>query len=345
MVDLSGLDTVNNESELSSDIDKAIELTVVDNALSNSESEVSAHLLKAERAKKGLSISEVFRATNIPEAYIQAIEEQRYGDISVGDIYVTGYIRSYACFLELDADDIVSQYRYERLLESGASKRDSSEQGLGNANVAQGGGGLDYGSLPSRIELGLLRLIGILKQVKIAVALILMAMFLVYKLLQVDEVPNASFIEDVKILGADGSVTVETLMQEHDPISVISPANQQLPLSDQKLIGVNEQQIAVKVMADAASTGLASEEAAQVAEKTIQFNFSETSWITVKDANNLIVHQSQKVAGDKLELSGLAPFHVKLGFAPAVKIEMNGRNIDFSQHIRRDSSTAELTLN
>lgn len=67
-------------------------------------------ILKAEREKRGLSIKEVEQATSIRSLYLSAIEEGKYSVVP-GEVYLKGFIRNYANFLELDGPQLVELYR------------------------------------------------------------------------------------------------------------------------------------------------------------------------------------------------------------------------------------------
>ncbi|MDF2635390.1 MAG: putative transcriptional regulator [Pelosinus sp.] len=67
-------------------------------------------ILRSERERKGLSVKEIELATSIRTIYITAIEEGNY-TIIPGEVYLKGFIRNYANFLDLDSQQIVDLYR------------------------------------------------------------------------------------------------------------------------------------------------------------------------------------------------------------------------------------------
>ncbi|AET69343.1 hypothetical protein Desor_3896 [Desulfosporosinus orientis DSM 765] len=66
--------------------------------------------LRMARETKGLELKEIEEITKIPSKYLQALEE---GDFCVlpGGVYTVGFLRSYARFLDLDAESIVNAFR------------------------------------------------------------------------------------------------------------------------------------------------------------------------------------------------------------------------------------------
>ncbi|MDR0434869.1 MAG: DUF4115 domain-containing protein [Gracilibacteraceae bacterium] len=65
--------------------------------------------LRAAREDMGLSYQDVERSIKIRAFYIQAIEEERFGELP-GAAYVKGFIRSYAKYLRLDDDAVIAAY-------------------------------------------------------------------------------------------------------------------------------------------------------------------------------------------------------------------------------------------
>ncbi len=65
--------------------------------------------LEEARKKKGISIREAAEATKIRGDYLQQFENNRF-DINLTEIYVRGFLRSYAAFLKLPVDKILADY-------------------------------------------------------------------------------------------------------------------------------------------------------------------------------------------------------------------------------------------
>jgi cytoskeleton protein RodZ len=62
--------------------------------------------LREAREARGLSIDEVAQGTRIRSAYIRALEEERFADLPA-PVYVRGFLRNYATFLGLDAEELI----------------------------------------------------------------------------------------------------------------------------------------------------------------------------------------------------------------------------------------------
>lgn len=77
--------------------------------------ETVGEYLKTQRLLKSMSIEEVIRGTNIPRKYIEGIENNNFSEFP-GEIYIKGYIKSYASFLGADVDYALKLYE-KKLLE------------------------------------------------------------------------------------------------------------------------------------------------------------------------------------------------------------------------------------
>ncbi len=86
-----------------------------------------AEQLRKARQAKGIELKEVKEATKIRSKYLQALEEEDY-NVLPGLVYTVGFLRSYARFLDLDADNLVSTFREEITeTESGAVGDDGTQ--------------------------------------------------------------------------------------------------------------------------------------------------------------------------------------------------------------------------
>lgn len=74
-------------------------------------------LLRGAREGKGLSLAKAEQGTRIRQRYLQALEEGDYAALPE-PVYVKGFLRNYAAFLGLNAEEILDQYYGERGLRS-----------------------------------------------------------------------------------------------------------------------------------------------------------------------------------------------------------------------------------
>ncbi|MDQ6919941.1 MAG: helix-turn-helix domain-containing protein, partial [Candidatus Dormibacteraeota bacterium] len=66
-------------------------------------------LLGAARAARGVTLEQAATATRIRVHHLAALEEDRLGSLPA-PVYVRGYLRTYAGYLEVDADALVDAY-------------------------------------------------------------------------------------------------------------------------------------------------------------------------------------------------------------------------------------------
>lgn len=65
--------------------------------------------IRETRIRRGVEIAQVEAATHIRTRYLEALENDRFAVIP-GDAYVRAFLRTYADYLELDADVFVDEY-------------------------------------------------------------------------------------------------------------------------------------------------------------------------------------------------------------------------------------------
>ncbi|MGH9798203.1 MAG: helix-turn-helix domain-containing protein, partial [Candidatus Polarisedimenticolia bacterium] len=65
--------------------------------------------LRDERQRRRQTLEGIAEKTKIRRAYLQAIEEERFGDLPAA-VFVRGFIREYARSLGLPGDEVVRQY-------------------------------------------------------------------------------------------------------------------------------------------------------------------------------------------------------------------------------------------
>ncbi|MGC9332828.1 MAG: helix-turn-helix domain-containing protein [Anaerolineae bacterium] len=69
--------------------------------------------LQAVRQEKELSTADVASTTRIPLAYVEAIEAENF-EVFTSHLHARGFVRNYASFLGLDAEEILAQYDEQR---------------------------------------------------------------------------------------------------------------------------------------------------------------------------------------------------------------------------------------
>ena len=65
--------------------------------------------LKHERELRGVSLEEIAESTRIHIRYLEALERNEFGDMP-GEVFVKGYIRSFARVIGSDSEEMVNVY-------------------------------------------------------------------------------------------------------------------------------------------------------------------------------------------------------------------------------------------
>ena len=73
--------------------------------------------LRVQREKKRMSLAEVSRVTRVPVATLESIEQDHFDDLP-GEVFVRGFLRSYAQTVGLVPDEIVARYTASRQIAS-----------------------------------------------------------------------------------------------------------------------------------------------------------------------------------------------------------------------------------
>jgi len=73
--------------------------------------------LRSAREAKKITVRDVVKDTNITPIYIEALEEEDF-DKFPSETYLIGFLRSYAEYLKLDAEEMIQAYRGHRIGES-----------------------------------------------------------------------------------------------------------------------------------------------------------------------------------------------------------------------------------
>ena len=73
--------------------------------------------LRSAREAQGKSLDDAAVATRIRSSYLEALEEERFGDLG-GSVYAKGFLRSYAGYLGVDPAPLLEAYRAQETPEA-----------------------------------------------------------------------------------------------------------------------------------------------------------------------------------------------------------------------------------
>jgi Uncharacterized protein conserved in bacteria len=271
-------------------------------------------LLKETREKLGLSHQEVAAHLNLKAEIVDAVEKDDVNRLPVA-AYVRGYIRSYARIVNLDADTLIRLYDQVAL-----------EPPEIIPNIKKPGQASSHDK-PVRAVTYL---------ISFTLALLLLAW------LQGQYLAGQRTRGNTAITDQDEKSATTAEMKMEDSVKTPSsaaavPAETLSLTSDSIEITENEITATLAPNPDELDTNLNAEtiiDPAQIAEELstgvdrVSFSLSKNSWIEVLDSNKSRLYHDLAKSGERITLTGKAPFTVVLGYAPGVEISFNGAAFD-----------------
>ena len=293
-------------------------------------------MLSAARVQQNLTQREVAETLHITMHYVNAIEHDDHDKLP-GAVFAKGYIKRYAEIMALDETAVMVAY-----------------EGLGHASPTAIAGTGRNTRKPRRVGKSVWAVA--------ASAMVFISLFLgLWAWNGEDANTPAGSLEPALSEPPESSGQAQPLTampaapDESDSASKRAATAVRDP---QSLLLASPQQATVDSQADSGSvnraeidggdaSGLNSAEPATVVEgegkDTLKLTFSGTSWIEVRDSGDGERYRELRMAGDVLEIKGVAPFDVFLGDAPRIRLSLNGDDIDLSQEPRIDNSL-QLTV-
>ncbi|MFZ8989303.1 MAG: helix-turn-helix domain-containing protein [Pseudohongiellaceae bacterium] len=293
-------------------------------------------MLSAARVQQNLTQREVAETLHITMHYVNEIEHDEHDKLP-GAVFAKGYIKRYAEIMALDETAVMVAY-----------------EGLGYASPAAIAGTGRNTRKPRRVGKSLWAVA--------ASAAVFFSLFLgLWAWSGKDANTPAGSLEPALSESPESSGPAQPLTAMpaapadsdsasrraaavvRDPLSLPLASPQQATVDGRAVSGsVNRAEID-----EGNASGLDSAEPATVVEgegkDTLKLSFSGTSWIEVRDSGDGDRYRELRMAGDVLEIKGVAPFDVFLGDAPRIRLSLNGNDIDLSQEPRIDNSV-QLTV-
>ena len=293
-------------------------------------------MLGAARVQQNLTQREVAETLHITMHYVNAIEHDEHDKLP-GAVFAKGYIKRYAEIMALDETAVMAAY-----------------EGLGHPSPTEIAGSGRMTRKPRRAGKPLWAVA--------ASSTVFTSLFLgLWAWNGEDANTPAGSLEPALSESPESSGPAQPLTampavpDESDSASQrVAPAvidAQSLPLASPQQATVDGQAVSGSVnraeIDGGDASGLDSAEPATVVEgegkDTLKLSFSGTSWIEVRHSGDGERYRDLRMAGDVLEIKGVAPFDVFLGDAPQIRLSLNGDDIDLSHEPRIDNSV-QLTV-
>jgi cytoskeleton protein RodZ len=302
----------------------------------------AAQMLSQAREAMGLSQDQVAQELYLTPNYIRLIDSDEIDKIQK-QAFVRGYLRSYAKLVHLSGDEVVARYEVGRgsIPQNQVQIRGVSRESLNSTNFT--------GPV---FQTGILGLVGL-------VIIIALVWFL-----------SGSDEEEPIVVGSTASSstgnTRSVTPAAVDPYNRSGEGDAQLNLNDQQTSAEIQDSVSTlpltttdvqsirdntpaelvaiaarnepKVTDTITGKRISIERLEGVVKVTaggkdeLRFLFSDECWVEIEDGQGDSIYGDLNRAGDELLVSGIAPFEVLFGKAPAVTLEYNGEPIDLAPH-------------
>lgn len=273
-------------------------------------------LLRYEREQKGLTIERASSLSRIKPSVLEAIESSETGDIP--SVYLKGYIRNYARFLDVDLSGI----------EDHMDNVQGAEPEVRTVFTVDSGRGKAEKWLKASSYLAASALIATL------------AWQFTHQAVQFSQ-------GDAQLTTAT-AVPAESAVSGSQASSADSrPANTHLnaSIASMEILGNNADQ-STHSPAGQAWAGLNGVDSAVaepgLARHQLAITTSADTWVEISDAAGEQLELDLIRAGSSREYQGQAPFEVMIGRASAVELSLDGRAVNLGPHTR--GNVARLTL-
>ncbi len=274
-------------------------------------------ILRQARESASYSIAYVAAQTHLKEDVIVALESDQFDQLP-NDVFVKGYIRSYAKLLEIDSKELLAVYPSDRDVQT--------ETVVPQVKKAKklSSSGVDPIVIWSSVT----------------VVVILSGLLMTWWVYQEDSDPVelASVVErfdDANLSSVDETQEQQESEAKHDVVlGDIDPKH----ISDEQNATleaeVDDQEIPAVI--EAPFSG------GELDKVRITVKYTQESWTEIFDARKRRLLHGLIKPGATRVISGQAPFNVFLGNSPGVQLEINGKPFDHSVYMRRNNTARFL---
>lgn len=326
-------------------------------------------ILRAAREKAGYSLNDISTQTKINQRQLEAIES---GDVSrlPPETFAKAFIKSYCRALKIDATPIVASFGYAdvgaqanavRAGQADPNRVDPLEPKMPSSSKRLSSLNFDRNTGKKSFNYGL-----------VLAVVAIMAVFYIPVFLsnQADEAVTEESIETNEAPVAQAGVNQQTPaggmqapLNESSGAAETSvfPALQapteasdvaagaaartasQSAKSTSSLTAPVDPSAAPAAPASTASTTPAPAAPTPAVGKDVMlFTFQGQSWVTVRDAQDKVLHSQLNGPGSNVEVKGEAPFKVIIGNAESVKVTQNGKEVDLQSSTK--GGVARITI-
>ncbi|WLQ17289.1 DUF4115 domain-containing protein [Hahella aquimaris] len=310
--------------------------------------------LRQARESLGWSIPETAERLHVIPRYVKAIEDGEHSQLP-GLVFLKGYVRAYARLVNLSEDRVIEDLEQELSLEDGGFTEERAAPAPSYEEKPKHGGGLWLILLALAVAAGLIYFflsgrelvstekVGSTPQESEASSEITVAPERSSDVIEplVPAVEQDTSVPEVESMPLDGSGREED-DQEPSPEDFLQPedSNTAEPSVSEPPSTATGAPASVD---PAPSTALeSSAPQAVVGKVTVRATFVGDCWFDLRDkSNNRVVGLYRQ--GDVVDFQGEYPLRFIIGAVDAVKLEVNGKPLDFGQY-RVRNNRVEMTL-
>ena len=257
--------------------------------------------LKNTRLQKKISISNVCKNLNISQFSLKQIEEDKFNK-ELNNAYITGHIRSYAKFLDLDADEVVKKFKIQSQAE--------------NKNISN--------TIPKPIQTNYI--FNFSKSISF-ISIIFISFGFYFFFIRTSEFQQTYSITPE--ISEDLNADLELIQMESD---IKKLKNQNI----EKNYYENDTFVNFKIMEDSSSTNISqssvvaslpSEEEINevINEDKITLKFLESTWIQIRDKNDVILISRLMQSTDEYTYLFKENYKITTGNAGNIIVLINGK--------------------
>ena len=280
--------------------------------------------LRNAREQASYSLPYVTSQTHLKAEIIEALEQEKF-DLLSGDVFIRGYIRTYAKLLELEAEPLIAAY---------AKLKPAKAQVAGpmvQAKKKRRSTGVDPVVIWSTaavvvISVGLLISWWTHERVEAPVELAQVA-DQYEDPLPLDESPASDQAANNHQVGL-GEVSPEIDSSLQTPETISDPNTE----SAVQVVQARVEDLAIEAPLSGGN----------VDKVRIIVRYKEESWTEIFDARKRRLLHGLIQPGAVRIISGQAPLNVFLGNSPGVELEINGKPFDHSPYVRRNNTARFL---
>lgn len=268
-------------------------------------------VLRKERERRNLTVQDIEQGTSIRSLYIEHIENGNYDKLP-GDVYTKGFIRSYAKFLNLNADELVKQFAIERNPVAAVNIAEDGSDNIGETEL-----NVESPEIPSRRERNknrdrkssvssssnLSNVSDSGSSFKLVAAVVLIA-----------ALAAGAW---VYLSGSVAEVVDIDVKQEQEKTDIDQPKVAQSETANTNLDAANKNENTASAAAQNNQQGI-----------HLQAKFSGECWTQVV-ADGMLVYEDIAGPGQVLSWQGNENVTIRLGNAGVVEVANNGQNIGY----------------